>query len=100
MGQKVNPIGFRLGIIKTWQSKWYDEKNYAKFLHEDLKIRKHILTQLKHASVARVEIERAVDQVRINVYTAKPGIVIGKKGSEVDRLKKDLLWIFPRLLQY
>lgn len=90
MGQKVNPIGLRLGINKTWQSKWYEEKRYADFLHEDLKIKKFLRKELYHAGIGKIEIERAVDQVRINVYTAKPGIVIGKKGAEVDRIKKDL----------
>ncbi|MBN2055586.1 30S ribosomal protein S3 [bacterium] len=90
MGQKVNPIGLRLGINKTWASKWYEEKRYADFLHEDLTIKKFLQKELVHAGVAKIEIERAVDQVRINVYTAKPGIVIGKKGAEVDRIKTAL----------
>lgn len=90
MGQKVNPIGLRLGIVKTWQSKWYEEKRYAAFLHEDIAIKKYLHRELHHSGISRVEIERAVDQVRVNVFTAKPGIVIGKKGSEVDRIKAEL----------
>ena len=90
MGQKVHPIGFRLGINKTWDSKWFAKKNYAKFLHEDLKIRKFVKNRLERAGVSRVEIERASDNLRVNIYSARPGIIIGKKGSEVDRLKEDL----------
>ncbi|OGL45022.1 MAG: 30S ribosomal protein S3 [Candidatus Schekmanbacteria bacterium RBG_16_38_10] len=90
MGQKVHPTGFRLGINKTWDSKWYAKKNYAKFLHEDLKIRKFVRNRLERAGVSKVEIERASDNLRVNIYSARPGIIIGKKGSEVDRLKEDL----------
>ncbi len=90
MGQKVNPIGLRLGIVSTWNSRWYAGKNYADLLHEDLKIKKFIKTNLYHAGISRIEIERAAEQVRINVHTAKPGIIIGKKGAEVDRIKRDL----------
>ena len=90
MGQKVHPIGFRLGINKTWDSKWFAKKNYAKFLHEDLKIRKFVKNRLERAGVSRVEIERASDNLRVNIYSARPGIIIGKKGLEVDRLKEDL----------
>lgn len=90
MGQKVNPIGLRLGIIRTWNSRWYARKNYASYLHEDLRIRNHIKTRLGHAGISSVQIERSADQVRINVHTAKPGIIIGKKGAEVERIKKEL----------
>ena len=88
MGQKVNPIGLRLGIVKTWYSKWYSDKDYSKNLHEDLHIRKFIHSELKHAGISRVEIERAADQIRVNIHTARPGIIIGTRGAEVDRIKK------------
>lgn len=90
MGQKVHPIGFRLGIIKTWDSRWFSQKNYAALLHEDLKIRKIVKERLMHAGVSKVEIERAGQKAKINIHTARPGIIIGKKGAEVDKLKKDL----------
>jgi len=90
MGQKVHPIGFRLGIIKTWDSRWFSEKNYATLLHEDLKIRKIVKERLMHAGVSKIEIERAGQKAKINIHTARPGIIIGKKGAEVDKLKKDL----------
>ena len=90
MGQKVNPIGLRLGIVKTWQSKWYADESYAKYLHEDLNIRKYIKKELSHASVSRVEIERAADQLRVNIHTARPGIIIGTRGAEVDRIRKNV----------
>lgn len=90
MGQKVHPIGFRLGYIKDWNSRWYAKKDYAELFHEDLKIRKYIKEKLYHAGVGRVEIERAAKQVRVNIYTARPGIIIGKKGAEIDKLKNDL----------
>lgn len=90
MGQKVNPIGMRIGIIRDWESKWYADKDYATLLHEDLKIRKFIEERLKDASVSKVEIERAANRVNISVHTAKPGMVIGKGGSEVEALRKAL----------
>ncbi|HXY62118.1 MAG TPA: 30S ribosomal protein S3 [Nitrospirota bacterium] len=90
MGQKVHPIGLRLGIIKTWDSRWFSQKNYASLLHEDIKIRKIVKERLMHAGVAKVEIERAGQKAKINIHTARPGIIIGKKGAEVDKLKKDL----------
>ena len=90
MGQKTHPIGFRLGIIKTWTSKWYEEKNYAKWLHEDIKLKKFIKKKLEHAGVACVEIERAANKAKINIHTARPGIVIGKRGAGVEKLKKDV----------
>jgi small subunit ribosomal protein S3 len=90
MGQKVHPIGFRLGIIKTWESRWYAKKNYAALLHEDIKIRGIVKERLTHAGVSKIEIERAGQKAKINIHTARPGIIIGKKGAEVDKLKKDL----------
>ena len=90
MGQKVHPVGLRLGIVKTWDSRWFSQKNYATLLHEDIKIRKIVKERLMHAGVAKVEIERAGQKAKINIHTARPGIIIGKKGAEVDKLKKDL----------
>ena len=90
MGQKVHPIGFRLGVIKTWDSKWYEEKNYAKWLHEDIRIREFVKKALNHAGVSRVDIERAANKVKVNVHTARPGIVIGKRGAGIETIKKDL----------
>jgi small subunit ribosomal protein S3 len=90
MGQKVHPIGFRLGVIKTWDSRWFSQKNYAALLHEDFKIRKIVKERLMHAGVSKIEIERAGQKAKINIHTARPGIIIGKKGAEVDKLKKDL----------
>ena len=90
MGQKVNPIGFRLGIIKTWDSKWFAKADYAKLLHEDLKLRVFLKKRLYASGVSKIEIERAANKAKINIYTARPGLIIGKKGSEVETLKKDL----------
>ena len=90
MGQKVNPIGFRLGVIKTWDSKWYAEADYAKLLHEDLAIRKFLKKRLYNSGVSKIEIERAANKTKINIHTARPGLIIGKKGSEVETIKKDL----------
>src|SRR3954463_5949816 len=90
MGQKVHPIGFRLGVIRTWDSKWFEEKNYALWLHEDIKIRDFVKKSLNHAGVSRVEIERAANKVKVNVHTARPGIVIGKRGAGIETVKKDL----------
>lgn len=90
MGQKVNPIGFRLGVIKTWDSKWYAEADYAKLLHEDLKLRNFLKKRLYHSGVSKIEIERAANKAKINIFTARPGLIIGKKGSEVETLKKEL----------
>ena len=91
MGQKTHPVGFRLGYIKTWDSRWYADKDYAKLLHEDLKIRDYIKKKLYHAGISRVEIERpAPSKMTINIHTARPGIVIGKRGAEVDSLKAEL----------
>ncbi|MDF2854170.1 MAG: ribosomal protein [Neobacillus sp.] len=90
MGQKVNPVGLRIGIIKDWESKWYAGKDFATLLHEDLKIREYIAKRLKDASVSKVEIERAANRVNVTVHTAKPGMVIGKGGTEVEALRKAL----------
>ena len=90
MGQKTHPFGFRLGVIKTWRSRWYSEKEYAQYLHEDLRIRKFVKDRLVHAGVSSVEIERKASRVHVIIYTARPGIVIGKKGAEIENLKKDL----------
>ncbi|NJP05772.1 MAG: 30S ribosomal protein S3 [Chloroflexaceae bacterium] len=87
MGRKVHPIGFRLGYIKGWQSKWFDEQNYEDQLHEDLELRQLIAKELQNAGISRVEIERSANKLEITVYTAKPGIVIGKRGTNVDQLK-------------
>ncbi|RYZ34509.1 MAG: 30S ribosomal protein S3, partial [Myxococcaceae bacterium] len=90
MGQKVHPIGFRLGVIKTWDSKWFEHKNYAQWLHEDIRIREFVKKSLNHAGVSKVEIERAANKVKVNVHTARPGIVIGKRGAGIETVKKDL----------
>ena len=87
MGQKTHPTGFRLGIIKTWSSHWYEEKNYAKWLHEDLKLKGFIKKKLHHAGVSYIEIERAANKAKINIHTARPGIVIGKKGADIDKIR-------------
>lgn len=90
MGQKTHPIGNRLGIIKTWSSRWYAKKAYSEFLLEDLTIRKLLKERLFHAGVPRIEIERAGQNMRVIIHTARPGIIIGKKGTEVEKLRKDL----------
>ncbi len=90
MGQKVHPYSIRLGVIRTWNSRWFAKKNYAEQLHEDLKIRKILKEKLGHAGIARIEIERVAQRARITIHAARPGIIIGKKGVEVDQLKKDL----------
>jgi small subunit ribosomal protein S3 len=90
LGQKVNPIGFRLGVIKTWDSKWYAEADFAKNLHEDLKIRKFLKKRLFSAGISKIEIERAANKTKVNIHAARPGLIIGKKGAEVELLKKDL----------
>jgi small subunit ribosomal protein S3 len=88
MGRKVNPIGFRLGITSTWESKWYAERNYTELLHEDLRIRRLVMRELTRAGISRVEIERAANKVDITLHTSKPGIVIGKQGANVERLRQ------------
>ena len=90
MGQKVNPIGLRLGIVKTWDSRWFAEKKYSEYILEDHNIRKFIKKKLYHAGISKIEIERSAKRVRLRIFTARPGIVIGKKGQEIDVLKKEL----------
>lgn len=90
MGQKTHPIGVRLGIIKTWDSRWYRKKGYVEQLLEDITIRKTLKDRLYHAGVPKIEIERAGQNLRVIIYTARPGIIIGKKGTEVEKLRKDL----------
>jgi len=90
LGQKVHPIGFRLGITKTWVSRWYAEKEYPKFIVEDYNIRSFIKNKLYHAGISKIEIERAVNRVHIKIHTARPGVVIGKKGTEIEKIKSDL----------
>jgi small subunit ribosomal protein S3 len=91
MGQKVHPIGIRLGIVKDWSSKWFaDSKNYADYLNMDIKVREHIRKALAHASVSKIQIERPANNARITIHTARPGIVIGKKGEDIENLRKDI----------
>jgi small subunit ribosomal protein S3 len=90
LGQKVNPISLRLGIVKTWESRWFAGKKYADYIYEDYQIRKFIKEKLHHAGVVKIEIERSTRRVRLRIFTARPGIVIGKKGSEIEKLKKSL----------
>jgi small subunit ribosomal protein S3 len=90
MGQKVSPIGFRLGINKTWESKWFRKTNYAQWLVEDLRIRQYVTKNCKSAGISHVEIERAADKCKVNVFSARPGVLIGKKGTEIEGLKKNI----------
>ncbi|GAB6184010.1 30S ribosomal protein S3 [Thermodesulfovibrio hydrogeniphilus] len=90
MGQKTNPIGNRLGIIRTWESRWFATKDYSSKLIEDLNLRKMLKQKLYHAGISRIEIERVGDKIRIIIFAARPGIIIGKKGAEVDKLKKEV----------
>ena len=90
MGHKVHPVGYRLGIIYSWQSKWFADKNYTELLHEDLSVRRRILQKLSDAAVSRVELERNANQVIVTIHTAKPGIVIGRGGQKVDELRTEL----------
>lgn len=90
MGQKVNPIGLRLGIVKTWESRWFAERNYADYIFEDHKIRQFVKKKLYHAGVSRIEIERSSKRIRLRIFTSRPGIVIGKKGSEITLLKQEI----------
>jgi small subunit ribosomal protein S3 len=99
LGQKAHPIGNRLGIVKTWDSKWFMKQGYAETLHEDLNIRKYIKNKLYHAGVSRIEMERTGDKVRIHIHTARPGIIIGKKGAEVEKLKKDIEYLTGKQVQ-
>lgn len=90
MGQKVHPYGFRLGYNKNWQSRWFSSKHYSQFVFEDDQLRKFLKNKLYHAGIARIEIERAAEKVRLIIYTARPGIVIGRKGAEIEKLRSDL----------
>lgn len=90
MGQKVNPIGLRLGIVKTWESRWFAGKDYADYILEDYKIRNFLKKKLFHAGISKIELERSSKSVRLRIFSARPGIIIGKKGSEIALLKKDL----------
>ncbi|MCX6113786.1 MAG: 30S ribosomal protein S3 [Proteobacteria bacterium] len=96
MGQKVNPRGFRIGITEGWQSKWFAGKEFARFIGEDVKIRRFVKSKLQAAGIARVEIERAAARVKINIHTAKPGLVIGKKGKDIEDLRKELKSLVSR----
>ena len=91
MGQKVHPYGFRLGFNKTWRSRWFADKDYAKLLHEDIKLRAELKTRFAHAGVARIDIERAANKLKIDIHTSRPGIIIGRKGTEVDKLRQELM---------
>ena len=91
MGQKTNPIGLRLGIIKSWESRWFSEKNYAKLLEEDLMLREFLKKRLSVAGVSKILIERPAKLAKITVYTARPGVIIGKKGSDIERLRTDIV---------
>lgn len=90
MGQKTHPYGFRLGVIKTWTSKWYEDKQYSKWLHEDLRLKKEIKSKFAHAGIAAVEIERAANKAKVVIFTSRPGILIGKRGAGVEQLKAEL----------
>jgi small subunit ribosomal protein S3 len=90
MGQKVNPVGLRVGIIRDWEGRWYAEKDYASLLHEDLKIRKFLKNKLYASGVPKIEIERAANRVKVTIYTARPGMVIGRGGTEVENIRKQL----------
>jgi len=90
VGQKVHPYGFRLGFNRTWQSRWYGERNYSTMLHEDLDLRVELKKRLSHAGVARIDMERAANKLKLTVHTSRPGIIIGRKGAEVDKLRDDL----------
>ena len=90
MGQKVNPVGLRLGINRTWDSRWYADKNYPSLLHEDLSLRRYLRRRLQQAGVSRIVIERPAKRARVTIYTARPGVVIGKKGQDIEKLRADL----------
>jgi small subunit ribosomal protein S3 len=90
MGQKVHPTGFRLGYVKTWRSRWYAEKEYAALLHEDLALKTDLKKRFGHAGVSRVEVERAANKLKVTIHTSRPGIIIGRKGQEVDKLKQEI----------
>src|SRR5438046_6229191 len=90
MGQKVHPYGFRLGFNRTWHSRWFSVKNYQSYLHRDLKLREELKARLSHAGVSEIDIERTANKMRINIYTSRPGVIIGRKGAEVDELSDEL----------
>jgi small subunit ribosomal protein S3 len=90
MGQKINPIGFRVGINRTWDSRWYADRDYAKLLHQDLKLRNYLMDRLSQAGVGRVVIERAAKKARVTIHSARPGVVIGKKGADIEKLRLEL----------
>ena len=90
MGQKTNPIGFRLGIIKSWESRWYSEKDYSKLLQEDINIRRFVMKKLASAGISKVVIERPAKLAKVTIYTSRPGVIIGKKGSDIEKLKKEI----------
>jgi small subunit ribosomal protein S3 len=90
VGQKVHPYGFRLGVIKTWKSRWFAKKGYADLLHEDLKLKRQLKAQLKSAGVSSIEVERPGNKLKITIHTARPGIIIGRKGAEIDRLRQEV----------
>jgi len=96
VGQKVHPYGFRIGFNKTWKSRWFADKDYASLLHEDLQLKRDLKKRFQHAGVAKVEIERAANKAKVNVHTARPGIVIGKKGAEIEKLKSELSKLTPK----
>src|SRR5207247_10088010 len=90
MGQKTHPYGFRLGITKPWRSRWFAKRDYGRLLHEDLKLKSDLKKQLQHAGVSNIEVERIANKLRITIYTSRPGIIIGRKGAEIDKLKADI----------
>jgi small subunit ribosomal protein S3 len=96
LGQKVNPLGFRLGVIKSWDSRWFAGKDYAAFIEDDYKIREFLKKKLYHAGISKIEIERWAKRIRLRIYAARPGIVIGKKGAEIELLKKELEKMVPQ----
>jgi small subunit ribosomal protein S3 len=96
VGQKVNPVGFRVGVIRTWDSRWYAKgRQYQDYLHEDIRLRKYIKDKLKHAGVAKIEMERTAKKLRVIIHTARPGVVIGKKGTGIDAMKADIQRLTP-----
>jgi small subunit ribosomal protein S3 len=99
LGQKTHPVGLRLGIIKTWNSSWFDEKDFANKLHEDLRIRKYVRSRLESAAVSKIAIERTAKKIILTIHTARPGLVIGKRGSEVDKLREELKTISGKDVQ-
>jgi len=99
MGQKVNPIGFRVGITRGWESVWYAEKNFGAQLRDDIRLRRYVKERLKHAGVSRIIIERPADKIKVTVHTARPGVVIGKKGAEIEALRQELTKNFGRDVQ-